>query len=124
MRRGNRLASHPRLRGRRRVGAYPGMPAVPDDGAVIFVGDLPEERRRSAEAEGRERRAAMSRPRKVSIELEPEVVSALGVYRDLTGLDSMKAAAEDLVKEGLYVFSQYMMDLRKQLEDEGKEPGE
>lgn len=66
----------------------------------------------------------MSKPRKVSIELEPEVVSALGVYRDIVGLDSMKAAAEDLVKEGLYVFSQYMVDLRKQLEDEGKESGE
>lgn len=65
----------------------------------------------------------MSKPRKISIELEPEVVSALGAYRDLIGADSMKAAAEDLVKEGLYVFSQYMVDLRKQLED-GKETGE
>ena len=66
----------------------------------------------------------MSRPKKISIELEPEVLCALAAYRNIVGVDSMKAAAEDLVKEGLYVFSKYMSDLRKQLENDGKEPGE
>ena len=60
---------------------------------------------------------------KVSLELEPEVVEALRVYRDVCGVDTMKEAAEDLVKEGLYVFGKYLKDLKEELDDR-KESGE